>query len=936
MPGFGRALAVLLAGGLLLMSLTGCASSANSQKVVDLRCEDKPSPLGIDVSKPYLSWRMESPRRGTMQTGYHILVASDPANLEPDKADLWDSGLVDSDQSVNVEYAGTPLGSGETAYWKVLVRDEQGGELASEPARWEMGLLQPSDWSAQWIDYPPSQRMGPPEPNPTTALATTSPATTQSTQPSGHAAERHEYPPNMAPFFRKEFEIQKPVARARLYATALGLYDCWINGKQTGDAVLAPDWTNYHHRVRYQTYDVTDSLRSGHNAIAALLGDGWYSGNVGWIGNRVYGSRPAFLAQLVIEYTDGSRDVVATDGSWRATVGPILHSDLQNGEDYDARLEMPGWNSYGFDDSSWSSASIRQENPALEAQIGPPVRKTHELPARSVTPQAGGKYIFDFGQNMVGFARLRARAPAGTKVTIRFAEMLNPDGTIYIENLRLARQADSYIFKGDGQETWEPRFTIHGFRYAEISGLPGKVDPKNLTGIVISSDTPEAGTWECSNPLLNQLHSNIVWGQRGNYLSVPTDCPQRNERLGWMGDAQVFIRTAAWNYDVREFFENWLVEVADAQTADGAFTDVSPHVAAGQGVAAWADAGIICPWTIYQVYGDERLLARQYPSMVKYIDYLLAHSDKLIRPAKGYGDWLSINADTPKDLLATAYFAHDADLMSRIAWILGKSGDSARYAKLFGEIRAAFNKEFVDKDGRIKGHTQTGYLLALRFDLVDEPVLSHAERDLVDDITDKDDHLSTGFVGVSYLLPTLTRFGELDTAYRLMLQDTFPSWLFPVKMGATTVWERWDGWTPEKGFQTPKMNSFNHYSLGSCGQWMFDTIAGIGQDERTPGFKQIVIHPQPGGGLTWAAASYKSAYGEIKSRWDVKDGKFTLHVTIPPNTTATVYVPSSDGSEIKESGHSVEQAEGVTFVRWVGNSGVFEVGSGEYVFTTAQ
>jgi alpha-L-rhamnosidase len=909
------------------MSLLGCASSGGSPRVLDLRCEDKQSPMGIDVARPFLSWRIESAHRGAMQAGYRVLVAGDPANLTPERADLWDSGYISGDQSVNLEYAGKALGSGQIAYWKILVRDDQGNESASDPARWEMGLLQPSDWRAQWIDFPPAQGQMP------ATTPATAPATTQSTQPA-HANQRHVYPPNLPPYLRKTFDIKKPVARARLYATALGLYECWINGEQAGDAVLAPDWTNYHHRVRYQTYDVTANLRRGENVVAALLGDGWYSGNVAWIGGHVYGSRPAFLAQLVIDYTDGSREIVATDDSWRASVGPIRRSDLLDGEDYDARLEIPDWNSVGFDDSSWGPVSIRQENPALEAQIGPPVRKTQELAARAITEPSPGKYVFDFGQNMVGFAQLRAAAPAGSKVTIRFAEMLNPDGTIYTENLRQAHATDTYIFKGGGEETWEPHFTFHGFRYAEVTGLPGPVSLGTLTGIVIGSDNAQAGTWECSNPLLNKLHSNIVWGQRGNFISVPTDCPQRDERLGWMGDAQVFIRTATCNCDVREFFDSWLIEVADAQTKDGAYTDVTPHVAAGEGVAAWADAGIICPWTIYQVYGDKRILARQYPSMARYIEYLKAHSENSIRPAKGYGDWLSINADTPKDLLATAYFAHDADLMSQIAWIIGQPDDAAKFRRLFEDIRAAFNKAYVEKDGQIKGHTQTGYLLALKFDLLDEPNQSLAVKYLLEDIAAKKDHLSTGFVGVGYLLPTLTRFGAVDAAYRLMNQDTFPSWLFPVKMGATTIWERWDGWTPDKGFQTPKMNSFNHYSLGSCGQWMYGTITGIGMDEGNPGFKQIVIRPQPGGGLTWAKGSYESAYGPIKTHWVVNENRFTLSVTIPANSTATVYVPAAKGSEIMEGDRLADQSPGVEFVRWENGAGIFHVGSGEYVFTS--
>jgi alpha-L-rhamnosidase len=508
--------------------------------------------------------------------------------------------------------------------------------------------------------------------------------------------------------------------------------------------------------------------------------------------------------------------------------------------------------------------------------------------------------------------------------------MLNPDGTIYTENLRKARATDTYTFKGDGTETWEPTFTFHGFRYAELTGFPGDVGPQMLTAIAVGSDTPIAGAWECSNPILNKLYSNIVWGQRGNFLSVPTDCPQRDERLGWMGDAQVFIRTATCNCDVREFFNNWLIEVADAQSKEGAFSDVSPRVAAGEGIAAWADAGVICPWTIYQVYGDTRLLARQYPSMVDFIEYCRDHSKDLIRPADGYGDWLSIAADTPKDVLATAYFAHSTDLVAQSAAILGKTDDAEKYRDLFNQIRAAFNKKFVADNGRIEGDTQTCYLLALKFDLLDDAKKTLAVKYLVQDIAKKHDHLSTGFVGVGYLLPILTQFGHADVAYRLINQDTFPSWLFPVKNGATTIWERWDGWTPDKGFQTPTMNSFNHYSLGSCGQWMYQTIAGIDFGGQDPAFKHIIIRPIPGGGLTWAAASYESPYGPIKSRWELSGNQLKLSVTIPANTTATIFVPGPHGADVTKGREGVERMQSHP------DSAELEVGSGDYVFVAQQ
>jgi alpha-L-rhamnosidase len=865
------------------------------------------SPLGIDEAKPRLSWQIESLQRGTMQTAYRVLVASDAAMLAEDHADVWDSGKIQSDQSVDVEYGGPKLSSEQTCYWKVIVWDNHGGQAQSDVSTWEVGYLSSDDWQAKWIDFPGSTEKD------------TSAATRLTTRPAN--PHRKFFPPNHPPYLRKTVVISKPVKRARLYITALGLYRVWINGCETSDAVFAPDWTDYKHRVRYQTFDVTDYLHEGTNAVGALLGDGWYSGNVGWNGAHTYGARPALLAQLAIEYADGSREIVGTDSSWKAAVGPFIRSDFQDGEDYDATREMPGWNSADYDDSTWSPVSVRQEDVELEAQVGPPIRRSHQLATVKVTKPKPGRYVFDFGQNLVGFARLQASAPKGTKVSIAYAEMLNPDGTIYTENLRAARAIDSYVFRGDSEEIWEPSFTFHGFRYAEVSGLSTPPDPKILTAIAIGSDNAQTGTWECDNPLLNQLYSNIVWGQRGNFVSVPTDCPQRDERLGWMGDAEVFIRTATYNCNVRNFFENWLVEVADAQRDDGAFADVSPHVGAGFGVAAWADAGVICPWTIYEMYGDKRILERQYPSVVKFIDYLQKNSKDYIRPAQGYGDWLNNHAETPKDLIATAYFAHSVDLAGQMALILGKKDDYEKYRLLELAIVQAFTEKFVKPYGGIQGNTQTGHLLAINFGDADP---KQQGKKLIDDIVARNDHLSTGFVGVGMLLPTLTEIGATDVAYRLLLQDTFPSWLFPVKNGATTIWERWDGWTPEHGFQTPTMNSFNHYSLGSCGQWMFETAAGIAP--AAAGFKRIEIRPIPGGGLKTVSASYESPYGTISTSWQLYGNQLRFYVTIPANTEADVIVPGKGAAVIEGAEAARRDQE---------NPSRFKVGSGDYVFTSA-
>lgn len=864
------------------LGLSGCAG-AGAQR---LRVEYKENPVGIDETHPRFSWEIRSPRRADVQSAYEILVASSRSRLQPGKADLWDSGKIAGDDTLAIPYAGPDLATGQKAFWAVRVWDKDGRAGAvSAPASWEMGLLAPGDWQARWIGAPAALTVSPADAPVGLPLAEARPAAATQLSRPVYA--------NRPAYFRKPFTVGKQIKQARLYATALGLYECSINGQRVGDIVLAPDWTDYHKRVRYQTYDITPLLKRGDNVVGAILGDGWYSGHIGLVNEPgFFGKHPAFLAQVVVEYSDGTREIVATDNTWKVGVGPELGADTLNGTVYDARQEIRGWNTSAFDDARWSTVESRDEKPALEAQIAQPVRQLMELPTKSIAEPKPGAQIFDLGQNMVGYARLKVRGPAGTTLKLRYAEMLNPDGTLYVTNLRRALATDVYTLKGSGEETWEPRFTFHGFRYVEVSGYPGKLTPDAITGIVIASDTPPTGTWESSNPDLNKLYSNIVWGQRGNYVSVPTDCPQRDERLGWMGDAQVFIRTATYNADVDAFFNNWLVDVIDGQHADGSYPDMAPPARTGSGVAAWADAGVICPWTIYQVYGDKRILERQYTSMAAYIDYLKSHSDNLIRPAAGYGDWLSIEAETPKDLLATAYFAYSADLMSRIATLLNKPADAAKFHALCEDIKKAFNAKFVADDGKVAGDTQTGYLLALKMQLVDGDKEQAAVQHLIDAIHAKKDHLSTGFVGVSYLLPMLTKYGHADLAYKLLQQETFPSWLFSVKQGATTIWERWDGWTPDKGFQTPGMNSFNHYSLGSCGEWMFESAAGIAMGE--PGFKTVIICPEIGGGLTWVKASYHSVRGDIKTAWRVDGDKVRLDVTIPANVKAEVHLPLPD------------------------------------------
>ncbi|MCC6426107.1 MAG: glycoside hydrolase family 78 protein [Phycisphaerales bacterium] len=744
-----------------------------------------------------------------------------------------------------------------------------------------------------------------------------------------------EPPLGLSPYMRKEIALDKPIKSARLYATALGVYEFHINGQRIGNDVFNPGWTDFNQRIQYHTYDVTKALRQGKNALGVIVGDGWYAGHVGLVGPHRYGKLAAAAAQLDVEFEDGSRVTVITDESWRGSEGPILQSDMLMGETYDARKELTGWDKAGYSDSSWRQVGVGNPGPSgsrarLVAACDEPVREVIELTTRTITEPVPGHYIFDLGQNMVGWARLKVKGKAGDTVTMRFVEMLNPDGTIYTTNLRGAKQTDRYTLKGGGEEIYEPKFTFHGFRYVEVTGYSGKPSSDAITGIVTQSDTPVSGAFECSDPRINQLQRNIVWGQRGNFLSVPTDCPQRDERLGWTGDAQIFIRTATFNMDVSRFFTKWCRDLVEAQR-DGAFTDVAPGVAAGQGTAAWGDAGVICPWTIYRVYGDTRILHEHYDAGVKWIDYLLKHSKDLLRPAEGYGDWISIGADTPKDVLATAYFAESTRIMASWAAVIGKTEDAEKYRELLDRIKAAFNTAYVSADAKIKGQTQTCYVLALAFDLLPEEKREAAAKHLLADIAAKGDHLSTGFVGVGHLLPTLTRAGFTDIAYKLLMQDTFPGWLYSVKNGATTIWERWDGWTKEKGFQDPGMNSFNHYSLGSVGEWMYGNVLGIEMDPHAPAFKKSVIHPRVGGGLTWSKGHYDSMYGRIASSWKQDGGSFQLDVTIPANTTATVVLPA--GKSTVESGKKLEEASGVRIVRQNDREQYLEVQPGKYSFT---
>lgn len=878
-------------------------------KVLHLRCEYIQNPLGIDVAHPRLSWQLKSSQTGARQTAYQVIATDEQSTTD---AVLWDSGKIASNQSIFVEYNGRELTSRQCVNWKVRAWDQDDKPTQwSQPARWEMGLLKRSDWSALWIDAP---FVG----GPRTSIP--------------------------APFLRKSFTVGGKVARARLYITALGLYEAFINGQRIGEGELLPGWTNYDKRLRYQVYDVTKLLQPGENMIAAILGDGWYCGYVAWYGRQNYGDRPKLLTQLEMTLDNKTSDnerhmVIVSDRSWQTSLGPILESDLLMGESYDARLELTGWNLPPSSENkkrqrgTWLPVEVfpAPKDMKLVAPGTPLVKRHEELSPiddpRPIPHRLGNDWIFDLGQNMVGNIRLEVSGPAGTTIRIRYAEMLNPDGTLYTTNLRSARATDYYTLKGDKNgEIYEPHFTFHGFRYVELKGYPGTPDRKTITGIVLHSENPVTGTFECSDPLLNQLQSNILWGWKGNSLDIPTDCPQRDERMGWTGDAQVFARTAAFNTDAAGFFAKWLQDVEDSQSPEGIITNMCPSLEADDGGPAWSDAAIIIPWTMYLCYGDKRLLEERYGMMVRFMESLIDTSPQYIRVDQttgkaipgGHGDWLALDGsierdgNTPKDLIGTAFFAYSAQMLSQIATVLGKKKDATRYKQLHKSVRRAFQKRFITPDGLMTGATQTSYVLPLIFDLLPEDTRQLAITALVNDIKKKGEHLATGFVGTPYLPFVLTETGNLDIAYKLLFQESWPSWLYAVTQGATTIWERWDGWTHDRGFQTPSMNSFNHYAYGAIGDWLYRVVAGINPDWERPAYKHTIFRPLPPKDrkLTHVKASLQSPYGLISSEWRLAKGKFSLKINVPPNTTATVYLPGqSKGQEVSAGKHQFSHKE---------------------------
>ncbi len=849
-------------------------NDASGVAIADVRFEHHRNPLGVGESRPRLSWMVGTNVVGWRQAGYEIEAYGSDGRL------FGRTDRVESDQSVLVPWPFSPLLSRERLTVRVRVWGVD-AHLSAWSALYpvEAGLLQADDWSAQFITPAWAEDISRPQP---------------------------------CPLVRCEFDVHPGVTRARLYVTALGVYEAQLNGATVGDHVLDPGWTSYHHRLRYQTFDVMGLLREGRNAIGAILGDGWYRGRFGFDGGRrnIYGDRLALLAQLEINYANGAAERVVTDETWRAARSPILASDIYDGETYDARRERPGWSTTGYEDHDWVGVrALDRDFTTLVAPSGPPVRRIELLEPVTITTSPSGRTIVDFGQNLVGWLRITVRGQEGQTVTLRHAEILE-GGELCTRPLRTARATDRYTLRGDGVETWEPRFTFHGFRYAEVAGWPGTLQEEDIRAVVCHSDLERTGWFECSDPLINRLHENVVWSMRGNFLDVPTDCPQRDERLGWTGDILAFAPTACFLYDSSGFLTSWLADLAAEQTAEGVIPFVVPNILPMSPLpaAAWGDAAVIVPWVLYQRYGDAGILAAQFESMCAWVDLVtaLAGEKRLWNRGFQFGDWLdpSAPADRPgagptnPHVVATAYYARSAELLGQIAGVLGRDEDAARYLRLAAEVRDAFDAEYVTPAGRVLSDSETAYALALQFGLLqDARQRRGAGERLAALVRNSGYHISTGYVGTPLICDALCSVGEYDTTFHLLKQQGCPAWLYPVTMGATTIWERWDSLRPDGSVNPNSMTSFNHYALGAIADWLHRTVAGLAP--AAPAYSHITIRPYPGGGLTRARARHITPYGLAESRWAIQGEQIEVEVVVPPNATASVALPGSDAQPIE-------------------------------------
>jgi alpha-L-rhamnosidase len=891
-----------------ILFLFSTAFSVFSQLSVKiLLCENLSNPVGIDVKLPRFSWQLVSDKRNVMQAAYELKVISD-------KSIVWNSGKVNADQSVQVSYAGVQLQSGKKYRWQVRVRDNHGRVSAwSEAATFQMALLNTSDWKAKWIE-------------------------------AGFAEDSVNRP---AQYLRKQFSVTKKITSATAYITAHGMYEALINGKRVGDAYLSPGWTSYNKRLQYQVYDVTSLLNTGNNAVGVMLGNGWYRGYLAWNDNKnIYGKKLALLFQLDINYSDGTSATFISDEGWKSSTGAILYSEIYHGETYDAREEKTAWSTATYNDGTWSGVTIQNySNENLLAAYNEPIKKHEIFKPLKIFRTPAGEQVIDFGQNLVGWVIVKAKGSAGNKITIQHAEVLDQKGNFYTENLRAAKATGTYILKGNEEETFEPHFTFFGFRYIKVEGYPGELKPENFTAVALYSDMKQTGYFTSSNLLINQLQHNIQWGQRGNFLDVPTDCPQRDERLGWTGDAQVFSRTAAFNFGVNNFFAKWLKDVAADQQPNGSVPFVVPNVLGPDAGASagWADVATIIPWNMYLAYGDKKILEDQFSSMKAWVGYMEKKSiDHLWNTGFHFGDWLFYrpyddndgrSAVTDKYLIAQCFFSHSVQLVINAAKVLNKKEDEEKYMLLQQKVKDAFVKEYMTSTGRLVSGTQTAYVLALNFDMLPDSLRKDAAQRLAENIKSYDTHLTTGFLGTPYLCHVLTRFGYNDLAYELLLQETYPSWLYPVKMGATTIWERWNGIRPDNTFEPASMNSFNHYAYGAIGDWMYRVVAGLDTYDDAPGYKKIKIQPHPGKGLSQAAATLQTYYGLLSSSWKTENGKFMLDVEVPANTSAAVYIPAKNAESVYESNKILSEVKEIQLAGMEEGYVIVKMGSGKYHFT---
>jgi alpha-L-rhamnosidase len=851
-------------------------------------------PLGIGESRPRLSWKLIG-SVAFAQAGYEVEVTRGtacPVASLGDKPTVSVTRVVSPEQLL-VPWPVEPLRSREKVSVRVRGFEASGRHTSwSDPTVIEAGLLRPEDWIAKpvgsaWPEDPESDRRRP-------------------------------------SLVRRGFQIDGEVTHARLYASAHGVYEIELNGARVGDDTLSPGWTVYPRRLRYYTYDVTALLRNGSNAIGGWLGDGWYRGRLGWRGGfrNLFGTDLSLIAQLEIFYADGRSEVIATDSSWRAGQGPILHSGNYDGEAYDARRELPGWSAPGFDDAGWSRVQVRHRDPAtFAAPMGPAVRCTGEVRPVTVLTTPSGRRVVDFGQNLVGRLRIRVSGDAGQTVTLRTAEVLQ-DGELYQRPLREAKSTDSYTMAGLAREEWEPRFTFHGFQYVEVDGWPGDLDRAILDGDLVArvyhTDMERTGWFECSEPMLNRLHSNVVWSMRGNFLDIPTDCPQRDERVGWTGDIQVFAPTASFLYDCSGMLASWLVDVSLEQLPDGTVPWYVPVIPAHERWtpirpgAGWGDAAVLTPWTLYERYADAGLLARQYPSAKAWVDLLDRHSgaSHIWDTDFQLGDWLDPTAPsndpaaaaTDKHLVATAYFAQSARRLADTARVLSLAEDAAHYSALALAVREAFAGRYRTGPGRLSSDTQTAYALAIMFDLLPADELPLAGQRLADLVARGGNRIGTGFLGTPLVADALSRTGHLDTAYDLLLERECPSWLYPVTRGATTIWERWDSLLPDGSVNPGTMTSFNHYAFGAIADWMHRVVAGL--VPAAPGYREIVFRPRPGGGLSWARAEHETPYGRASIAWELAS-ELTVTVTVPIGVTATLDLPGEPVRALEAGIHHV-------------------------------